>query len=216
MILMKRTLGFTLIELLIVVAIIAILAAIAVPNFLEAQTRAKVTQVKADMRTIVTALETYHVDNNSYPNPRFPNPVPNDGSFSLGAWFIIRECRNGSRDGVGVQLTTPIEYISSSGLPLDPFMTHHELTSMQNYCGAGGIAKGGFWYAADLAQTLNFGIEGIWYTDISYWLQSPGPNLLLFGWDETSAVYDPSNGTISGGDIWYLGGKGPGFLPHNL
>ena len=49
--------AFTLIELLIVVAIIAILAAIAVPNFLEAQIRAKVSRAKADMRTLATGLE---------------------------------------------------------------------------------------------------------------------------------------------------------------
>ena len=59
--------GFTLIELLIVVAIIAILAAIAVPNFLEAQVRAKVSRARNDMRSLATALETYYVDNNSYP-----------------------------------------------------------------------------------------------------------------------------------------------------
>lgn len=54
--------GFTLIELLIVVAIIAILAAIAVPNFLEAQTRAKVAKGVADMRTLATAIESYRID----------------------------------------------------------------------------------------------------------------------------------------------------------
>ncbi|MCD6386035.1 prepilin-type N-terminal cleavage/methylation domain-containing protein, partial [Candidatus Sumerlaeota bacterium] len=64
---MKRKGGFTLIELLIVVAIIAILALIAVPNFLEAQTRSKVAQVKANMRTVATGLESYFVDNNHYP-----------------------------------------------------------------------------------------------------------------------------------------------------
>src|SRR5512137_50625 len=58
--------GFTLIELLIVVAIIAILAAIAVPNFLEAQVRSKVSRVKSDMRTMAGALEVYRLDNNRY------------------------------------------------------------------------------------------------------------------------------------------------------
>ena len=212
----RRPSGFTLIELLIVVAIIAILAAIAVPNFLEAQTRAKVVQVKTGMRTVVTALEAYYIDNNEYPNPRYPNPVPSDGSYSLGAWFIIVECMSGHTAGPGIQLTTPIEYISSGGLPLDPFMTYHDLRTMQNWCGRGGIAKGSFWYAADLQHSLNFGVEGVWYWDIAYWLQSPGPNLLQVGWDEANAIYDPTNGTVSGGDIWYVGGKGPGFIPHNL
>ena len=62
-----KTKGFTLIELLIVVAIIAILAAIAVPNFLEAQVRSKISRAKADMRTLATAVESYVVDNNQPP-----------------------------------------------------------------------------------------------------------------------------------------------------
>lgn len=58
--------GFTLIELLIVVAIIGILAAIAVPNFLNAQVRAKVAKVKSDFKAISTAMEMYHMDFNCY------------------------------------------------------------------------------------------------------------------------------------------------------
>lgn len=71
----KRT-GFTLIELLIVVAIIAILAAIAVPNFLEAMTRAKVSRVKSDLRAAATCMETYAVDNNAYPEPLLTLSTP--------------------------------------------------------------------------------------------------------------------------------------------
>ena len=59
--------AFTLIELLIVVAIIGILAAIAVPNFLNAQIRSKLAKVQADHKAISTALEAYFIDQNAYP-----------------------------------------------------------------------------------------------------------------------------------------------------
>lgn len=64
---MKQKQGFTLIELLIVVAIIGILAAIAVPNFLNAQVRAKIAAVKADFNSLTTAMESYRLDANAYP-----------------------------------------------------------------------------------------------------------------------------------------------------
>ena len=86
--------AFTLIELLIVVAIIAILAAIAIPNFLEAQIRSKIGRAKADMRSIAAALEGYRVEQNGYPQ----------GS---GHWHSQ------------ALLTTPVAYISI--MPKDPF-----------------------------------------------------------------------------------------------
>jgi type II secretory pathway pseudopilin PulG len=85
-----------LIELLIVVAIIAILAAIAVPNFLEAQVRAKVSRASSDLRTIATALETYRLDYSEYPF--------NDGVYNV----------------IPPQLTTPIGYLRNARL-VDPF-----------------------------------------------------------------------------------------------
>jgi len=63
----RNTRGFTLIELLIVVAIIGIIAAIAIPNLLNAIDRGKQKRSMADLRTIGTALESYAIDNNYYP-----------------------------------------------------------------------------------------------------------------------------------------------------
>lgn len=63
----RLSVGFTLIELLIVVAILAVLAAIAVPNFLLAQERALMSRDMANMRAIGVALQMYHVDQGDFP-----------------------------------------------------------------------------------------------------------------------------------------------------
>jgi general secretion pathway protein G len=67
---LKRQKGFTLIELLIVVAIIGIIAAIAIPNLLNAIDRGKQKRTMADLRSIATATESYAVDFNRYPTSR--------------------------------------------------------------------------------------------------------------------------------------------------
>jgi type II secretion system protein G len=68
----KKQSGFTLIELLIVIAIIGILAAIAIPNLLNAVQRGKQKRSMSDMRALATAVEAYAVDNNSYPTASCP------------------------------------------------------------------------------------------------------------------------------------------------
>src|SRR5687767_1177212 len=101
--------AFTLIELLIVVAIIAILAAIAVPNFLEAQVRAKVTRVKSDMRSHSVALESYAVDHNKYPYDGYNWPADDPRTYNY--WYLSK------------MLTTPQAYMTTVQFP-DPFRMH--------------------------------------------------------------------------------------------
>jgi type II secretion system protein G len=206
--------GFTLIELLIVVAIIAVLAAIAVPNFLEAQTRAKVSRVKADLRTITTGLEAYAVDNNSH----YP---PNDLGYNV----------------TPVQLSTPVTYLSNARQLPDPFSTKELIFRTKPINKPGIDPKDATLYTytkiitqldyysnpsvqSDLppegidTSTYNLGAEaryGQWRIcsngpDRQYARPNPvigtddfNPrNNPLFGCD---VPYDPTNGTVSWGNI---------------
>lgn len=63
---LKNRKGFTLIELLIVVVIIGILAAIAIPKFAATKDKAKLASVKTDLRNMMTSQEAYFSDYNAY------------------------------------------------------------------------------------------------------------------------------------------------------
>ena len=184
---MKR-IGFTLIELLIVVAIIAILAAIAVPNFLEAQTRAKVARVYADLRTLGGAVEAYAIEWNR--PPLYIRWIHGPLVRQYGIAYILK------------RLTTPIAYLSS--LPIrDPFQLRGAYDYFEFY---GGATKNPYWEFKP-GQDMH-----------GYWFRSHGPDRLkgqklgevlslLYTWEyhETnyppSLWYDSTNGTVSDGDI---------------
>ncbi len=199
--------AFTLIELLIVVGIIAILAAIAVPNFLEAQVRAKVSRCKADMRTLATAIESYTVDCNK------PPTALKTGDARTLCWQSV--FHQDLTDAVSprlIRLTTPIPYITA--VLADPFVKKTCENAPQcdtyDYISA--------WdFTADLDTTHKRGAS---ITSGAGWrLASAGPDRRQYYggsyegfsilYNSMGVDYDPTNGTLSTGDIVHIGG-GPG------
>ncbi|MBD3267494.1 prepilin-type N-terminal cleavage/methylation domain-containing protein [bacterium] len=181
--------AFTLIELLIVVAIIGILASIAVPNFLNAQLRAKIARVKSDMKSLSTALESYQIDHNAYPDfnawetPARYHPI----SFHL------------------IPLTTPVSYIGTVDMQ-DPFL---------KVANAGGYDDEVERHSYNYRNYNNFKDPfkfNVWC------LNSMGPDMTTNKglmtepwargiWDHKQfAVYHISNGLVSAGDIAMTGG----------
>jgi type II secretory pathway pseudopilin PulG len=136
-----------LIELLIVVAIIAILAAIAVPNFLEAQIRAKVSKAVAHMRTLAVACEAFRVDHNCYiPNWSGANEYP---SFVQDRMDPLWTPRSNDINIPAASLTSPIPYIT--GFISDPFMEGRA------YIDSGGYVADYAWmYGVDKTSTEAF------------------------------------------------------------
>ena len=198
--------AFTLIELLIVVAIIAILAAIAVPNFLEARVRSKISRCLADLRSLKVGMEAYFVDNNAYPtDPGWTMTI-----LSENGWLMLEPAPGGaaaignipySKKYMGAFLTTPMAYLAR--VPMDYFNSNIQRKSgfYPPYHAQASYYAGIF----PKPEAMNILSSASTQGSISAWVfESCGPDLLW--WcdgprDWNKFYYDPTNGTVSAGDI---------------
>ena len=196
----KKRLAFTLIELLVVVAIISILASIAVPNFLEAQTRAKVARTASDMRALATGLETYRLDNNRmFDRQTFPSS-PTIRGFA----DVTKKAEDWE------PLTTPIAYLTK--IPVDIFWDQSlsrdgsafvdywdrrvvvdQIPFLSGAALAAALELKPAWAVVSIGPDGSMGQPG----GIGRY---PVPPSFLFGTHTTS--YDPTNGTISAGNVF--------------
>lgn len=221
--------AFTLIELLIVIAIILILIGIALPNYMEAQTRAKVVRESSDMKGMATAIESLRLergvllvdfwddDNPKLMIARFRGGLGfSSPAFSACCSWHRGDWRGGTT-GLFTPLTTPVKYMSR--VPPDPFYLEGDKALIREDT----LPPVSYMYIDREATDMKLGANdysgtfGCWRpdgADCSPAIRMVAPlrqdAFVLIGYGPDAlrespytTPYSPTNGTKSYGDILY-------------
>ncbi len=216
--------GFTLIELLIVIAIILILIAIALPNFLEAQTRAKVTQSRGNMRSIELAMHSIRIDMGSihpdyndlsHPDPAVKNlvhrirargncldsnracecsPFGWTPAMARSVEFLMGSPRNHYTPGIHCPLTTPTAYMSEAETK-DPFGAGLLPHGYDTFPGGKGAFIMSYGAIYGIGPDM---VAGHWRRDVAGTIDLNGDGI------GDALPYNPTNGTKSHGEFWRI------------
>ncbi len=179
--------GFTMIELTTVALIILMLIGIALPNFLEAQIRVRVTAAQSNATLLSQCLEEYYIANRVYP-PNVVEKLPEGGLAGDGNPDL--------RGSSLIPLTTPVVYVSD--LPMDLFHPENEPSKAFDYVNFVD------WIGGPVSRAT-LGGRG----SAAYLVGSVGPdnklNTVCTKRPPTSMFYNPTNGTKSSGDLLVFG-----------
>ena len=201
-----RNTGFTLLELLIVVSILALLAAIATPNYRDAVMKSRVAQVQMDLRNLGAALQSYRIDHNLYPRrnnnllffaqyllPDLTSPVAYLGTVSVRDPFgPVEEFEPPVEDSFGPTIVRSVQLVKNSYM-YTPYVSFSFLQ------GNPGYRREGFVMASIGPDRQD-----------SFIVDYPFPSFYRYPGDSVrDSVYNSSNGVFSAGDIGYFGGDLP-------
>jgi type II secretory pathway pseudopilin PulG len=187
---MRRRTAFTFVELVLVMCTVAILMAIAVPNFLEARTRSAVSRSVNELGLLKMAVDAYRLEHKVYPLNAEPGV---DDGWDLRA------------------LTTPVAYLSR--LPMDIF-THRDIRGTHTlepvrpvpyrYYNAVQLNKEGLVCGDEVDVRFDGYVAGVLWGYGPTHLTPDDPDETLFGPEgaERMRFYDPTNGTRTPGDIY--------------
>ena len=137
--------GFTLIELLVVILIIGILAAIALPAFLNQRAKAQDSTAKSDVRTAQTAMETYFTDSQTYVGAKSDAT----GADKASLQFIEPALKNAKDLDVGTPTATgysiSVTTSASNGAKFTIANSNGVVTRTCDKAGEGGCPASGKW-----------------------------------------------------------------------